>query len=153
ALQAAALQPLHQRIERTGEHESHHQQHHDGVELEEQPHTRDRRQDPHDRARRDLEADDGFRWRRCLHRISYGVEAALRRPLAPSKPKPLLSSCDYGCTTALPARVTCVCANSRPFTDAPVPSVICVFPNTTPSKCEVVPRLTIPATCQTMFCG
>src|SRR6185436_13692827 len=99
------------------------------------------------------EADDGFRWRRCLHRISYGVEAALRRPLAPSKPKPLLSSCDYGCTTALPARVTCVCANSRPFTDAPVPSVICVFPSTMPSMCEVVPRLTMPATCQTMFCG
>src|ERR1043166_4763377 len=53
-----------------------------------------------------------------------------RRALADGLP---LDRATYCCTIALPARV------------------IWVFESTTPSMCAVVPRLTMPATCQTMF--
>src|ERR1041385_7502031 len=71
-----------------------------------------------------------------------------RRALADGLP---LDRATYCCTIALPARVIWVCASSLPLTDAPVLTVIWVLESTTPSMCAVVPRLTMPATCQTMF--
>src|ERR1043166_7717492 len=71
-----------------------------------------------------------------------------RRALADGLP---LDRATYCCTIALPARVIWVCASSLPLSDAPVLTVIWVLESTTPSMCAVVPRLTMPATCQTMF--
>ena len=58
-----------------------------------------------------------------------------------------------GWVTALLARLTAVCASNRPLIDAPVSSTIAVLQSTMPSACEVVPRLTAPATCQKTFFG
>jgi hypothetical protein len=63
----------------------------------------------------------------------------------------LLQSSRYCCTTVLPANVTAVCANSLPFTDAPVCSVIDVCDSTSPSRCAVVPISMTPKTCQKTF--
>ena len=50
-----------------------------------------------------------------------------------------------------PSRIIAVCANPLPFNDAPVLKVIPVLESITPSICEVVPAVTVPATCQKIF--
>src|SRR5580658_4453101 len=56
-----------------------------------------------------------------------------------------------GVVTLLFSKVTAVCESSLPWTDAPVFRAIRVLDKTIPSKCEVVPRVTRPATCQNTF--
>src|ERR1035441_2469580 len=58
-----------------------------------------------------------------------------------------------GRVTAFFSRVTAVCANSRPFADAPVFMAIFVLASITPSKCAVVPMATAPEVCQKIFLG
>ena len=48
-------------------------------------------------------------------------------------------------------RVTAVCARTRPLREEPALKVATVFTKKTPSRCEVVPASTNPATCQKMF--
>ena len=52
---------------------------------------------------------------------------------------------------ALSSSATRLCPSARPFIEAPVLSVIAVFERMIPSKCEVVPSVAWPATCQKTF--
>jgi len=49
------------------------------------------------------------------------------------------------------SRVTAVCTKTRPLREEPVPKAQLVFTSKIPSRCEVVPASTYPATCQKMF--
>jgi len=49
------------------------------------------------------------------------------------------------------SRVTAVCAKMRPLSEEPVLNIARVFTKKMPSRCEVVPASTNPATCQKML--
>ena len=56
-----------------------------------------------------------------------------------------------GAVMVVLTRVTAVCARTRPLREEPALKVATVFTKKTPSRCEVVPASTNPATCQKMF--
>ena len=59
----------------------------------------------------------------------------------------------YGFLTTFFCNVTAVCASSLPLIDAPVFMAINVLSRMVPTKCEVEPRVVLPATCQNTFFG